>query len=270
MESQQLAGQVALITGAAGAIGRAIARTFAEHGATLCLVDIDGGRQTRIVDDLQSNFGPGTAIGFVGDVRDPATAQESVEETVRRFGRLDILVNNAVVVGVHKIDELEDEELDLIIDINLKGYFYFCREFVRHAKKTQRAGIILMISSKNGLVGAAEKSVYSAVKGAEITLARSLARELGSYGIRVNTICPDAVIEGSRIWDRGGTYSMTTAERHGISEAEIPEYYRKRCALKVNIEPEDVANAALFLCSGHSAKVTGAVLTVDGGVGFVR
>jgi NAD(P)-dependent dehydrogenase (short-subunit alcohol dehydrogenase family) len=129
---------------------------------------------------------------------------------------------------------------------------------------------MLIISSKNGLAGASDKSLYSSVKGGGITMARSLAQELGPFGIRVNVICPDAVHKGSKLWEPGGDYSVGTAKRYNITEAQIPDYYRRRCALKVNMEPEDIADAALFLCSRQSDKITGAVLTVDGGVAFVR
>jgi NAD(P)-dependent dehydrogenase (short-subunit alcohol dehydrogenase family) len=93
--------------------------------------------------------------------------------------------------------------------------------------------------------------------------------ELGGFGIRVNAICPDAVLEGSGLWE-DDDYRLSTARRYNISEDDIPDFYRERCALKVNIKPEDVANAALFLLSGQSAKITGAILTVDGGVAYVR
>lgn len=100
--------------------------------------------------------------------------------------------------------------------------------------------------------------------------ADALARELGPFGIRVNTICPDAVHEGSKLWEKGGHYSVGTAKRYGITEDDIPEYYRQRCALKVNIHPKDIAHAALFLAGDQSEKITGTILTVDGGVAYVR
>ena len=106
-------------------------------------------------------------------------------------------------------------------------------------------------------------------KGGELAMARSLAKELGKYGIRVNTICPDAVLQGSGLWE-DDDYRLSTARRYGISEDEIPAHYRERCALKTNILPEDIANAALFLLSESAAKITGAILTVDGGVAYVR
>lgn len=100
-------------------------------------------------------------------------------------------------------------------------------------------------------------------------MARALAKELGRFGIRVNSICPDAVLEGSGLWE-DDSYRLGTAKRYNIAEEEIPNYYKERCALKTNIDPGDVANAALFLVSDQSAKITGAILTVDGGVAFVR
>ena len=262
--------QVALITGAAGAIGRAVARGFAEQGARLCLLDIDGERQEKLACELVAAFGKDSVLDIVGDVRDPDTARRCAEACLDRFGRLDILVNNAAVTLIRPIDRISDAEVDEILDTDLKGYIYFAREFVKVAKAAKTPGVILIVSSKNGLEGASEKCLYCSAKGAGIALARSLARELGPLGIRVNTICPDAVHEGSKLWQRGGAYSLATAARYGIAEDEIPEYYRQRCALKVNITPGDVASAAVFLCSDQSAKITGAVLTIDGGVAYVR
>ena len=220
--------------------------------------------------ELQLAYGKETVFSCVADVRDPCQVRECVERAEVTFHCIDILVNNAAVTKIRKIEELEDCDIDEVIDTNLKGYFYFARDVVKVMKRAGRGGIILIISSKNGLEGASEKSLYSATKAGEIVLARALARELGPLGIRVNTICPDAVLEGSKLWERGGDYSMATAARYGITEAEIPDYYRQRCALRANISPKDVADAALFLVSEKAAKITGAVLTVDGGVAFVR
>ena len=270
MHCKLLQDRVALITGAAGAIGRATAAGFADQGAKLCLVDVDGDRLANATKDLTSAHGADAVLHLVADVRDSGAVRRCVERAAEHFGRLDILVNNAAVTCIRKIDEITDRDVDEIIDTDLKGYLYCAREFVRLAKKSRTGGVILVVSSKNGLQGAPEKSLYSAAKGGILTMARALAQELGPFGIRINTICPDAVHEGSKLWEPGGEYRAATAKRYGITEDEIPEFYRNRCALKVNIDPEDVGQAAVFLCSDLSAKITGAVLTVDGGVAFVR
>jgi NAD(P)-dependent dehydrogenase (short-subunit alcohol dehydrogenase family) len=265
----ELAGQVALITGGAGAIGRAIGEGFIKAGARVALVDIDERRLASYEQELTAHYGPGTALPLVADVRDSLQVKRAFAQTLAAFGRLDILVNNAAVTQIKPVDALADEDIDLIVDTNLKGYVKCAREAVRIMKDTGCQGVLLFISSKNGLVGASDKCLYNATKGGELTMARGLAMELGKYGIRVNSICPDAVLEGSSLWEEGD-YRAGTARRYGISEEQIPAYYRERCALKTNIEAQDIANAALFLVSARAAKITGAILTVDGGVAFVR
>ncbi|MGD9145384.1 MAG: SDR family oxidoreductase [Anaerolineae bacterium] len=264
-----LAGQVALITGGAGAIGRAISKGLVGAGAGVALVDIDGERLQRYGEELEARYGSGKVLTIVADVCNSQQVRNAFDLTFEEFGRLDMLVNNAAATQIKSVDLLTDEDIDLIIDTNLKGYVKCAREAVRIMKASGTRGSLLFISSKNGLAGAANKSLYCATKGGELTMARSLALELGEFGIRVNTICPDAVLEGSGLWE-DDNYRLGTAARYNISEEEIPDYYKQRCALKTNIKPEDVANAALFLLSDHAAKLTGAILTVDGGVAFVR
>jgi NAD(P)-dependent dehydrogenase (short-subunit alcohol dehydrogenase family) len=265
----ELAGQVALITGGAGAIGRAIGEGFIKAGAKVALVDINERRLRICEQELSARYGQGTVFAIVADVRDSQQVRRAFDRVREEFGRLDILVNNAAVTQIKPVDALADEDIDLIIDTNLKGYVKCAREAVRIMKESGSKGVLLFISSKNGLVGASDKCLYNATKGGELTMARGLAMELGKYGIRVNSICPDAVLEGSSLWEEGD-YRAGTARRYGISEEQIPDYYRERCALKANIEPQDIANAALFLVSARAAKITGAILAVDGGVAFVR
>jgi NAD(P)-dependent dehydrogenase (short-subunit alcohol dehydrogenase family) len=271
MNSQyaDLAGQVALITGGAGAIGRAISAGLIGAGAKVALVDIAGERLQRYGEELASKAGLGGVLTIVADVCDSQQVKWAFDLTIEEFGRLDILVNNAAATQIKAVDLLSDEDIDLIIDTNLKGYVKCAREAVKIMKGAGTRGTLLFISSKNGLQGAANKSLYCATKGGELAMARSLAMELGPSGIRVNSICPDAVLEGSALWE-DDSYRLGTAMRYDISEEEIPGYYRERCALKTNIKPEDVANAALFLLSDNAAKITGAILSVDGGVAFVR
>jgi NAD(P)-dependent dehydrogenase (short-subunit alcohol dehydrogenase family) len=269
MQTSDLAGQLALITGGAGAIGRAIGEGLVKVGAKVILVDIDERRLRQFEHELNATYGRGVALAVVADVRDSLQVERAFRRAWEQFGRLDILVNNAAVTQIKPVDALSDQDIDLVLDTNLKGYVRCAREAVRIMKQSGIQGSLLFISSKNGLVGASEKSLYSASKGGELALARALAQELGKFGIRVNTICPDAVLEGSGLWENGD-YRAGTARRYSISEDEIPNYYRSRSALKTNILPEDVANAAVFLVSDKASKITGAIITVDGGVAFVR
>ena len=259
--------RVAIVTGASKGIGQGIAERYAQEGATVVLAS----RSEDLLKEIgkKINDSGGRALALKLDVRDPDSVEGVVRRTVEEFGRLDILVNNAAATQIKAVDTLSDADIDWIIDTNLKGYVKCAREAVKIMKAKYTRGSLLFISSKNGLQGAENKSLYCATKGGELTLARSLAMELGKFGIRVNSICPDAVLEGSALWE-DDNYRLGTAERYNISEEEIPEYYRQRCALRTNIEPVDVANAALFLLSRNAAKITGAILSVDGGVAFVR
>ena len=267
--TKDLNGKVALVTGGAGAIGRAIAEGLVRVGAKAALVDVRGDRLTELQQELVEKYGPGWTLPLVADVCDSQDVKRSFAQTLKEYGRLDILVNNAAVTQIRAVDLVTDDDIDSIIDTNLKGYVKCAREAVRIMKESGTEGSLLFISSKNGLAGASNKSLYCATKGGELAMARALAQELGPFGIRVNSICPDAVLEGSALWE-DDNYRLGTAERYGITEEEIPDYYRERCALKTNVYPEDVANAAVFLLSEQAAKITGTILTVDGGVAFVR
>jgi NAD(P)-dependent dehydrogenase (short-subunit alcohol dehydrogenase family) len=270
-----LDGQVALVAGASRGIGADIARYLAAAGAKVAVAArTTEQKDPRLPGTIHSvvqeiTDAGGEAFPVVINMRDPESIASAVQEVVDTAGRLDILVNNAAVTQIKAVDTLSDKDIDIMIDTNLKGYIKCAREAVRLMKESGTKGSLLFISSKNGLVGASNKSLYCASKGGELALARALAKELGVFGIRVNTICPDAVLEGSGLWE-DDDYRLGTARRYGISEEEIPDYYKERCALKTNIQPEDIANAALFLVSNKAAKITGAILTVDGGVAFVR
>jgi NAD(P)-dependent dehydrogenase (short-subunit alcohol dehydrogenase family) len=145
-----------------------------------------------------------------------------------------------------------------------RGYFLVAREAFRHWKRQCLGGTLIFVASKNALVGGKDNVPYSAAKAAEVHMARCLAEEGGAYGIRVNTVCPDAVLQGSGIWT--SAWREERARTYGIGTDELEEFYRKRTTLKVNVFPSDVAEAVAFFASDRSAKTTGGVLTVDGGV----
>jgi NAD(P)-dependent dehydrogenase (short-subunit alcohol dehydrogenase family) len=262
--------KTALITGAAGAIGRAIAQGFAAEGISLALFDNRSKELEQFTEQLANQYGEDYIFSCCVDVGSTKEIEQGFDRIMETFGSVDILVNNAAVTGINTVDSITDEEIDSIIDIDLKGYIRCTRRAVAEMKKAKRGGSILMVSSKNGLEGASEKCLYSAAKGGILTMARALAKELGPFDIRVNSICPDAVLEGSYIWREGGDYRKGTCKRYGITSEQIPEHYRQRCVLKRTITSEDIAAAAVFLTSDKARAITGVILPVDGGVAFVR
>jgi NAD(P)-dependent dehydrogenase (short-subunit alcohol dehydrogenase family) len=262
--------RTAVITGAAGAIGRAITEGFAAQGMCLGLFDNRNDALMQAASEVADKYGAGKVLACEVDVRDTAQINAGFDAVLEKFGGVDILVNNAAITGIKSVDAITDAELDAIIDVDLKGYIKCARRAVMEMKRAGKGGNILMISSKNGLEGAPDKCLYSAAKGGILTLARALAKELGPFGIRVNSICPDAVLEGSYIWREGGDYRRGTEKRYGLTSDEIPDYYVRRCALKRSILPEDISAGACYLVSEQAGALTGVVLPIDGGVAFVR
>ncbi|MDE3076043.1 MAG: SDR family oxidoreductase, partial [Chloroflexota bacterium] len=268
---KELARRVGFITGAAGAIGRAIARRFSEEGAHLVLADLnlDGARQ--LAADL-----PGPALAVRCDVTDPDSVAAALSEAVLVFGGLDIVVSNAGIAVAKAVDELSTEEWRQTIDVLLNGYFLVTREALRVMKRQLAAegrtlgGSIIYVASKAGLAPARNAAAYASAKAAELHLARCVAEEAGPFGIRVNTLAPDAIFEGSGIWQ--GQWGQARTASYGVNLEELQEIYRQRSTLKQTVGAADVAEAALFFASDRSAKTTGGVLTVDAGLanGYVR
>ncbi len=263
-KEKELSRRVALITGAASGIGRAIAHRFAEEGAHVVITDINAQGAQQVADELQKAHGEGKAVAIGMDVTDEHNVMNAFHEAVLTYGGIDIVVSNAGISAASPIEETSVEAWDRQMDVLGKGYFLVAREGFRVMKNQHIGGTIIFIASKNALASGKNASAYSAAKAAELHLARCLAEEGGALGIRVNTICPDAVIRGSSIWS--GKWRAERAQAYGIRPDQIEEYYRNRTILKVSVFPEDVAEAALFFASDRSSKTTGAMLTVDGGV----
>ncbi len=261
---RDFAGKVVLITGAASGIGRATAYRLAQDGAHVVVADINHEGAAAVAADLVKQFGFKRAIAAHVDVTDEAAVIETLRQTVLAYGGLDVLVNNAGIAGGAPIEETTLDIWRRNMDILATGYFLMAREAFKVLKAQGVGGSMVFVGSKNSISPGKGATAYSAAKAAEIHLARSLAEEGGPHGIRVNSVLPDAVIRGSSIWD--SQWKEARAKQYGIQETDLNDYYRQRNTLKVEILPEDIAEAIAFLAGPRSAKTTGGVLTVDGGV----
>ncbi|MFI0847462.1 bifunctional rhamnulose-1-phosphate aldolase/short-chain dehydrogenase [Mesorhizobium sp. IMUNJ 23232] len=258
-----LAGRVALVTGGAGGIGRAIADRLMADGACVVLADIDAGSLETAETEFAKRHSADVVRGVKLDVTREAEVAEAFVFAAKEFGGLDILVSNA---GISSASPVEDTELSLWtrnIDILATGYFLVAREAFRLMKRQKAGGNIVFIASKNGLAASPNASAYCTAKAAEIHLARCLALEGADAGIRVNTVNPDAVLRGSNIWK--GEWREQRAAAYNMKPDELEEHYRKRSMLKLGVYPEDVAEAVWFFASDLSAKSTGNILNVDAG-----
>jgi rhamnulose-1-phosphate aldolase/alcohol dehydrogenase len=258
-----LAGRVALITGAAGGIGLASARTLLSYGACVLLSDRDSDALAKSSEALGKSFGPDVVRSAVCDVTSETEVQAAFDACAREFGGVDILVANAGIASSAPIEETTLALWHRNYDVLAQGYFLTARAAFP-LMRLQRQGAIVFIGSKNALAATPNAAAYASAKAASVHLARCLALEGAEAGIRVNVVNPDAVIRGSRIWD--GDWRKERASAYGIDSGdELEEFYRKRSLLKRNVLPEDIAEAVYFLVSDASAKSTGNIINVDAG-----
>lgn len=247
----RLEGKTAYITGAGSGLGRAAAERFATEGATVVASDIDHGAAQETADRIEDVGGEAAAHEL--DVRDATAFQDAVDATVAEYG-LDILLNNAGID--HDITDTEDIDLgtrDRVIDINVKGVWNGCRAAIPHLKE-QGAGAIVNTASLAGVIGSPGMSAYSLSKGAVVNYTRAIAAELGPHGVRANAVCPGVTETPMPKQDR------SEAEWEQLASQMAEQYPLRRLG-----QPEDIANAMLYLASDEAAWVTGQALVVDGG-----
>ena len=263
-KEKDLAGKIAIVTGAASGIGRAVAERFAEEGAHVVVTDIDLALAEEVAASIVKKHGLRRAIALRLDVASEENVDQTFAETVRAYGGLDIVVSNAGISSFGSLDVLDTRDWDRAFAVNARGHFLVARAALRIMKAQGLGGCIVFNASKNVTAPGKEFGAYSVSKAAEAQLCRIVALEGGEFGIRANMLNPDAIFGGSRFWS--DEMRTMRAQAYGVDTAKLPDFYRNRTLLKVEVTADDVAEAALFLAGPRSAKTTGAMLPVDGGV----
>jgi rhamnulose-1-phosphate aldolase/alcohol dehydrogenase len=265
-----LSGRIALITGSAGGIGKAIAEKFMEEGAVVVINDNDADRLQKTDEEYKKIHGRDKYTATPLDVTKADQIKAAFDAACLAFGGVDIVVNCAGLSISKSIEDHTEADWDLLYDVLVKGQFLVSQAGVEVMRKQELGADILNIVSKNALVSGPNNAGYGSAKAAQLHLSRLNAAELGKDRIRVNVVNPDAVIADSKIWE--GAWAEGRAKAYGVTVEELPAFYAKRTLLNEIILPEDIANACLAFVGGLLSKSTGNVLNVDGGVAmaFVR
>jgi len=262
-----LQGQVAVITGAGGAIGLGIADRLLAAGAVVAVTDIDGASLGKVHSALIKKYGESQVESFLFDVTDYAAAEKAFQDISCRLGGIDILVPNAGIAHVAKVEDLDPRKFDQVIAVNLKGTFNVIKAAIPIFRRQGTGGSIVVVSSKNVFDPGAAFGAYSASKAGAHQISKIAALELAEMGVRVNLINPDAVFGDeevpSKLWELIGPDRMKS---RGLDPQGLKEYYRQRNLLKVQVTPEHVGNAGVFFATEASGATTGATLPVDGGI----
>lgn len=256
--------KVAFITGGAGGIGSETARRLVSEGAHVVLADLNLEGAQKVAGEINDKFGENRATAVKMDVTKEEEVLAAYAETALAYGGVDIIVNNAGLATSSPFEETSLKEWNLNMNVLGTGYFLVAREAFKVMKTQGIGGSMVFVGSKNSVYAGKNATAYSAAKALEAHLARCIAAEGGSHGIRVNTILPDAILQGSAIWNSG--WRNERAAAYGIEPDQLEEYYRKRTTLLVNIYPRDIAEGIAFFASSKAEKTTGCMLTIDGGV----
>ena len=256
-----LATRVALVTGAASGIGKAIAHRLAAEGACVVIADLDVEKASAAAAEIG---GTDVAVGVRADVTDEDAVQGAVDAAVLAFGGLDLVVNNAGLSLSKSLLETTAKDWDLQHDVMARGSFLVSRAAARVLIEQGLGGDIVYISSKNSVFAGPNNIAYSATKADQAHQVRLLAAELGEHGVKVNGINPDGVVRGSGIF--AGGWGAKRAAVYGVEESELGAYYAQRTLLKREVLPENVANAVFALCSADLSHTTGLHIPVDAGV----
>jgi rhamnulose-1-phosphate aldolase/alcohol dehydrogenase len=256
-----LATRIAVVTGAASGIGKAIAHRLAGEGACVVVADLDADKAAAAAAEIG---GPDVAVGVAADVTDEAAVQAMVDAAVLAFGGLDLVVNNAGLSLSRSLLETTAADWDLQHNVMARGSFLVSKAAARVLIDQGLGGDIVYISSKNSVFAGPNNIAYSATKADQAHQVRLLAAELGEHGVKVNGINPDGVVRGSGIF--AGGWGAKRAAVYGVPESELGAYYAQRTLLKREVLPENVANAVFVLCTADLSHTTGLHVPVDAGV----
>jgi len=264
-KEQPLSRKVALITGAGGGIGKAIADKFVEEGANVVLCDI---AEDRLIDAI-GTYKRDVASYALCDVTKISSIEDAYKKACLEFGGVDIVVHSAGLAISKPLEETTEKDWDILQDVLVKGQFELAKQAVTIMRKQNMGGNFISIASKNGLVSGPNNVAYGTAKAAQQHMSRLLATELANDKIRVNIVNPDGVIVGSKIWE--GDWAEGRAKAYGITVEELPAHYAKRNLLNEIIYPADIANGVFALVTILN-KTTGNIINVDGGMAnaFVR
>ncbi|HEX8695209.1 MAG TPA: bifunctional rhamnulose-1-phosphate aldolase/short-chain dehydrogenase [Longimicrobium sp.] len=266
---RELAGRVALVTGAAHGLGRAVALRLAAAGAMVVATDVDAAGIEEVAGAISEKEGAGAALACPLDVTQPEEVEAALERACLEYGGVDVVVSNAGIAHCAPIEALELADWERSLAVNATGHFLVTRAALRLFRRQGTGGSLVFVATKNVTSPGRDFAAYSASKAAEAQLARVAAIEGGEIGVRVNMVNPDAIF-ATGLWTP--ELREQRARAQGIDPSQVEEFYRKRNLLGVQVRAEDVAEAVLFLASDRSSRTTGAMVPVDGGVrdAFVR
>ena len=245
--------QVAIVTGAAQGIGRAIATRLASEGCTVVIADLNPEAANATAAEIGAAYG-GSTLALPVDVTDRAAVEAMLAETLARFGRVDVLINNAGIFGNARFEEMTDAQWRRMIDVNLYSVFLVSQVVIRHWLAQRVAGAIVNLASISGIVAFTDSSHYAAAKTGVTGLTRSLAMEMGTHGIRVNAVAPGII--------------ATEMTRRSLEAPELSGGWLRRIPQHRYGTPEEVAGVIAFLASNDAAYVNGELIFIDGGGTF--